>query len=65
MKGYLTEQIGDCDSILCLLQVLASLLHLGNVQFAESEDESEPCELEDQTQGERQRLLLDPHPHNV
>lgn len=36
---------------LCLLspppQVLAGLLHLGNVQFADSGDEAQPCQLVD------------------
>lgn len=36
------------------LQVLAGLLHLGNVHFADSEDEAQPCQLMDGTKGERQ-----------
>ncbi|XP_063002488.1 unconventional myosin-XIX [Elgaria multicarinata webbii] len=30
-----------------VFKILAGLLHLGNVRFSESEDESQPCELED------------------
>lgn len=37
------------------LQVLAGLLHLGNVHFVDSEDEAQPCPLMDGTKGERRR----------
>lgn len=33
-------------------QVLAGLLHLGNVRFADSEDEAQPCQLVDGAQCE-------------
>lgn len=40
----------------CLLspapQVLAGLLHLGNVRFADCEDEAQPCQLMDDARGE-------------
>ncbi|XP_050177609.1 LOW QUALITY PROTEIN: unconventional myosin-XIX [Myiozetetes cayanensis] len=34
-----------------LFKVLSGLLHLGNVQFSNPVDESQPCELEDKTKG--------------
>ncbi|NWT13846.1 MYO19 protein, partial [Vireo altiloquus] len=36
---------------LIVFQVLSGLLHLGNVQFSNPVDESQPCELEDKTKG--------------
>ncbi|KAM8991125.1 unconventional myosin-XIX isoform 1-T1 [Ara ararauna] len=32
-----------------IFKVLSGLLHLGNIQFSNPEDESQPCELEDKT----------------
>lgn len=40
-------------TVLSTLQVLAGLLHLGNVHFVDSEDEAQPCQLMDGTKGER------------
>lgn len=37
---------------LIVFQVLSALLHLGNVQFSNPVDESQPCELQDKTKGE-------------
>ncbi|NXO41192.1 MYO19 protein, partial [Locustella ochotensis] len=34
-----------------IFKVLSGLLHLGNVQFSNPVDESQPCELEDKTKG--------------
>ncbi|NXA70962.1 MYO19 protein, partial [Mohoua ochrocephala] len=34
-----------------IFKVLSGLLHLGNVQFSNPVDESQPCELEDETKG--------------
>ncbi|NWR84649.1 MYO19 protein, partial [Furnarius figulus] len=34
-----------------IFKVLSGLLHLGNVQFSNAVDESQPCELEDKTKG--------------
>lgn len=33
-------------------QILAGLLHLGNVRFADCEDEAQPCQLMDDAKGE-------------
>lgn len=35
-----------------IFQVLSGLLHLGNIQFSNPVDESQPCELEDKAKGE-------------
>nr|XP_038021585.1 unconventional myosin-XIX-like [Anas platyrhynchos] len=35
-----------------IFKVLSGLLHLGNIQFSNPLDESQPCELEDKTKGE-------------
>ncbi|KAM6465026.1 unconventional myosin-XIX isoform 2-T2 [Liasis olivaceus] len=46
-----------------VFKILAGLLHLGNIQFCESEDESQPCELEDLAKafaGTASRLLRVP-----
>lgn len=37
----------DCDMQDNVFKILAGLLHLGNIQFLEPEDESQLCELED------------------
>uniref|UniRef100_A0A663MAD8 Unconventional myosin-XIX n=1 Tax=Athene cunicularia TaxID=194338 RepID=A0A663MAD8_ATHCN len=42
----------DCSTQNNIFKVLSGLLHLGNVQFSNPVDESQPCELEDKTKGE-------------
>uniref|UniRef100_A0A8C0G2G2 Unconventional myosin-XIX n=1 Tax=Bubo bubo TaxID=30461 RepID=A0A8C0G2G2_BUBBB len=39
----------DCSTQNNIFKVLSGLLHLGNVQFSNPVDESQPCELEDKT----------------
>ncbi|XP_063152695.1 unconventional myosin-XIX isoform X2 [Candoia aspera] len=41
----------DCFTQNNVFKMLAGLLHLGNIQFCQSEDESQPCELEDLAKG--------------
>ncbi|XP_061460786.1 unconventional myosin-XIX isoform X1 [Rhineura floridana] len=41
----------DCSTQHNVFKILAGLLHLGNIQFSEPEDESQPCELEGCSRG--------------
>nr|XP_028564399.1 unconventional myosin-XIX isoform X3 [Podarcis muralis] len=41
----------DCYTQNNVFKILAGLLHLGNIQFSEAEDESQPCELDDSATG--------------
>lgn len=45
----------SCD----LLQILAGILHLGNVNFCSSADESQPCDLEEQSKGIKYICILE------
>lgn len=44
------------SSFSCPLQILAGLLHLGNVRFADSADEAQPCQLMDDAKCEGKGL---------
>uniref|UniRef100_A0A8B9E9J8 Myosin XIX n=1 Tax=Anser cygnoides TaxID=8845 RepID=A0A8B9E9J8_ANSCY len=43
-----------------IFKVLSGLLHLGNIQFSNPLDESQPCELDDKIKGEATNLLKIP-----